>query len=29
MGMSLDDIEGVEMRGKWWLVGVSVLVWDG
>lgn len=29
MGMSLDDIEGAETRGKWWLVGASVPARDG
>lgn len=28
MGMSLNDIEGQDSRGKWWLVGASVPVRD-
>ncbi|KAL2203879.1 hypothetical protein CC79DRAFT_1277640 [Sarocladium strictum] len=29
MGMSLDDIEGAETKGKWWLVGASVPAREG
>ena len=29
MGMSLDDVEGAETRGKWWLVGASVPAREG
>ncbi|KAH8169040.1 MIF4G domain-containing protein [Sarocladium implicatum] len=29
MGMGLDDVEGAETRGKWWLVGASVPAREG